>query len=590
MKIHPLLPFLCLLGSSVSADVTLFHGPAGGPGNIAVHDDLGVNPATFPASLQGITLLPLDFVGRTQLDELALDRPRLRTDIPGAARLALPGNMGSLYHYRRDLNPSGAVFGWMLIGADGVAQSLWEAPGTGLNGDIAPVIPRVAVTPAGDAFLFATTLTAGGDLIELDLASGSATLRSSQIAPQAFSLAGLFLRENWGIAATTTGVYRFDRLPGAEAQPVTFPNAPVWYSGEVTVSGDGNVAAIAAGANSTTAHLYSFASTGDAFQITTTTATFTSAGYLPEHLDGPYLALDQTGSACGWLTDGVSREAFLAEGINPILPASNQLTGNSTYLDTLDEIGVLFFVPGALIYAVGEAGPTPGAAIENIDVYRATMGATATPQLTNLSLSSGVMNPPFFSKSSIQPDALYRLPGSNDLLILNRENNTGKLLLVQTGSSAPIELLNESKSIDLIEEAAGHLLVSVRRTTPIKTRDLLRFDLAQPKVLTSLASLDVAFSYLRPAPRADGWVAFIVTDNPGVSEYLARVHLPTLKGKLLLRIPLVYGPEMSWTQAGNLMFSVDSPTIGSTFFGWPIAPFLLPLLDGPPQGFVLPGN
>jgi len=588
MHYNRILLGLLILTSTPFAEVTLFNGTPGGVGNISVHDETGTNAAVFPVELQGIQLLMLDFVGRTELEELLTDKPRLYMDVPGASRVRMPGSGGSLYHYRRDLSPSGAVFGWMWIGSDGTASSLWELQGTGPTNDVNPVIPRVGVDPSGGSFLFATTVAAGGDLFDLDIATSTATLRTALIGPESFSVAGLFLRSSWGIGAGTGGVWRFDRTAGAQVEAVPITPSASWFSGEVAVSGDGLVATTAAGSSPDMAHIYTFAATGSALQVTPTPTTIFAAGYLPEYRDGPFLALNQDGSCCAFATNVGAREAFLAEGVSPINTTTLQLTDDATYLDTLDEIGVLFFVPGALVLAVGEMDLAPGQGVENLDFYRALTNGAPVPQLQNLSLSSGVPLPPFFVKSTVQPDSIRLLPAGDKLLVLNSDAGIGKLILVDTAGAAPVLLLDEAKSVDLVEHSAGRLLLAVRRENLAETRDLFVLDLLNPTALTTLGSLPDTFEFDRPAVRADGRIAFNVRDTLGAGDFLARVNLPALKGKLLVDFPLSYGPTMTWTETGSLMFSVEQPAADTLVFGWPLAPFIVHVADAPTTGFILP--
>ena len=90
--------------------------------------------------------------------------------------------------------------------------------------------------------------------------------------------------------------------------------------------------------------------------------------------------------------------------------------------------------------------------------------------------------------------------------------------------------------------------------------------------------------------RVDGWVAFVIADTGGTGQFVARVHLPTLKGKLFLRIPLFFGPALTWSSTGSLFLSIDFSPTDSLFVGWPFGAKASVLDDGPTTGFILPGN
>ena len=118
-----------------------------------------------PPALQGIVLLPIECVGRTRLQEFSEARCR-RIEIPGAARLQLPREQGSLYRYKRS-DDAGVAFGFLWIDPQGRARSVYERNGTGPTGSDDPLSRRVAVTRDGGAFLIATSPAAEGDLIEV---------------------------------------------------------------------------------------------------------------------------------------------------------------------------------------------------------------------------------------------------------------------------------------------------------------------------------------------------------------------------------------------------------------------------------------
>ena len=186
MQILPLKGLLfglgttCLLASArlaqgPSGSVTVFVESSATEGNVRVFDEQTGSEKTAPLSLQGITLLPIDVAGRTPLDEFDSSRARFCDDIPGASRLALPDNRGSLYHYSRLLRDGSKRYGYLYVDAKGTPHDVCALPGHGPF-DSDPFLPRVAVAPDGGAILLATFLTndplsPGGELMEVDLRS-----------------------------------------------------------------------------------------------------------------------------------------------------------------------------------------------------------------------------------------------------------------------------------------------------------------------------------------------------------------------------------------------------------------------------------
>ena len=82
-------------------------------GDVRVFDEATGWTLATPPELKGIQILPIDFVGRTEMLEFMSDRPRYRADVPSASRLVLPRAQGSLYRYSRD-TAEGRVFGKTL--------------------------------------------------------------------------------------------------------------------------------------------------------------------------------------------------------------------------------------------------------------------------------------------------------------------------------------------------------------------------------------------------------------------------------------------------------------------------------------------
>src|SRR5688572_1242527 len=81
-----------------NAQISVFEGNPGQKGDVVT---VTAFTQLRPPQLQGVVLMSLDCVGRTRFTELRADRARLRNDVPGASRLVLPEERGSLYKYRR---------------------------------------------------------------------------------------------------------------------------------------------------------------------------------------------------------------------------------------------------------------------------------------------------------------------------------------------------------------------------------------------------------------------------------------------------------------------------------------------------------
>ena len=594
--------FLTLLLAAAAAspagarDVTLFVGPAPGPGSVLVHPEDGLGAPSSPAELQGIVLLPLDFTGRTRLEELLPDRPRRVTDVPGASRLVLPQGQGSLYRYARPEPAGGLRYGFFAVDGQGVARSLLERPATGPLGIDDPFLGRVAVPPSGDAVLVGTTAAAGGDLLEVVLATGEVIDRTPQLAPLDLLPSGLGLRDSWGAAVGAAGVLRFDRSPGAVAQALPLPGAPAWHGGELAFSAGGGTAATISGAGPTQASVFAFGSAGPARRVSAAPAHLSRAGYLPDDPDGPYLALSPDGSLCTWRTEGMTRESWLARTQAPPGEAPVHLTADGVFADTLDETGLAGPQlmagpggPGAIVLAVGERNDEPQGGIENLDFYRVELpDGSGVPVLTNLTLSSGAAQPPFGGDSSIDPqDGVYRTPAGDRLLYHDSAQGSGSLHVLDLATGVDATVLTNVKSLDAVEAVGADLALSLRREVTEKKRELARFPAEGPPAVQVLASLpdDVVLDRLCGGP--DGRLGLVLA--LGLQEFLIQLHLPTGSGGALLYVPAQYGPTLGYSPAGKLLASGSVGGGAPLFAGWNLAGPPALYAAPPAPGLVLPG-
>jgi hypothetical protein len=589
---HPLAFLLAgALAAKASADVSLFIGPPGGPGDVRVYPEATVGAPSLPALLQQIVLLPIDFAGRTELERFHPQKPRLVLDIPNAGRLILPAGQGSLYRYRRDESGgASAAFGYFLVDSSGVARSVFESAGTGPTGTADPLAEPIAIDAAGTTLLVATSLDAGGDLWEVDLVGGAPRNRSSAVGPIDVASGGLILLPGFGAAITTVSALRFSRVDGLDAQPLAFPGmAPAWFEGGIVASADGAVAALIAGAAATSAHVWAFDATSAPLQVTTAPAHLSGVGSMPSAVAGPFLALSPDGSACAWRTEGSAREAWM-RGV-PIAPAAaeQQLTGDADFIDTLDTIGEFGFLgPASLVILVGEsAGPEGGVA--SADFFRVDLDpVTGATTHTNLSRTSGDLSAPFESKGNLKSeDGIWALPGTTKVIVNNSlSGGVSDLLIADLAAESLTTLASDVKSLDLIE-IAGVDLVLGYQLDQAQLCELLRVPIGSG-VATTLVSLPDAFRFGTAASRSDGWLACLVTDEFG-GAYLARVFVPDDTEQLLAGLPLPLGPTLTFTPSGALATTVDLPA-GFSFFGlWTAAG---PLLLLPPRflpGSVLPG-
>ena len=180
-----LLPSLLLATMPSAGGVVVFRGQPGGAGNVTIVDPSGSPPPTVPAGLAGITLLPIDTSGRAELDALRSNRAQRKTSNMVGSYLALPASQGSLYRYSTP-SAAGTDFGLFVVDALGDARRVLTLPGSGALSNQSPFLSAVAVAPNGDRVLAITKPADGGNLLDIDLATGAVIDRTSGVAPQRF--------------------------------------------------------------------------------------------------------------------------------------------------------------------------------------------------------------------------------------------------------------------------------------------------------------------------------------------------------------------------------------------------------------------
>lgn len=579
---------LTVLPVAQAGGVVVFEGPSGGAGNVRVYDELTGALVSAPVALQGVAFVGFDHTGHTRLTERVGDLPRWRDDVPGAARIALPFDGGSLYHYRRAQGEGGTVFGYAHVTRDGDARALLEVAGIGAGGIGDPFLGRVGVSPNADAFLAATAVEAGGNLLEVTLGPTPSVIdRTSDQPPRRFGGESLALGESFGVAVCARGILRFDRAGTAPAKPVAFlaGQAPSYFSGQLVLSGNAQWAATTAGSGSSALHVFCFDATGIARRATTTPTALSGAGFLPLVEDGPHLAVSDDGSQCAWRTEGATTEAFTRRLQSPPTVGAQFLTSDLNFLDTLDEVGVLYFrASGALSMAVGERMTPAGNAIEKLDFYDVMLSEGGTPSFTNMSMSSGDATLPFFSVPAINPeDGMYLTP--DRAAVVMHDDTNGAVIVHRIGQVGVAQILTDVKELDLVEFAGAFAMISIRRDSGQQPYELYRVPLTfatPPVLITSIAS---GGRFDRPSIRRESWIAFVAHELVG--DRIGRVQLSTGIAHEFSPVPDVLGPTVGRTQLGSFAFSRGAPN--AQHLVWPLGGATVQLLAPAGPGFVLPG-
>lgn len=582
-QLAALVAGLVFTARSAQAQVAVFEGTPGRPGNVLL---VGSTPDR-PAGLQGIQLLPIDCVGRTQLSDLLPDHCRMRTDVPAAARLLLPMEQGSLYRFRRD-TASGAAFGYFVVGANGVARSVLELPGTGPLASDDPLPNKVAVTADGTAFLASSSLAAGGDLWEVDLGSGSAVNRTEGIDAQLFHRNGLALCTDWGLGVSDRGVFRFDRSAGARATSVVLRPSQRWFGSDVVASADGSTVALVAGDDSTHAFVFTCKSGGDALQATTHAMNLPGAGFLPEAVAGPTLALSTDGSRLAWKSQDSSGECWLRDLRPGIPPQDVQVTGSANFDNTLNETGVIAFLDLDSIVLI--VGRSQSDGIGKADFYRVDLGAGGSLSATNLTRTSGLVQVPFDYGHLSTADGIYQAPGANPCYVVHDSHSAsqGTLLWIDPDIGA-LPFQDQVASLDSMDPAGSYIVAGVHR--PVGVDDPLRdsinlLQIPHGAVGTTVTVLPQGCRLSRHVgSRSRSRFAAVLELETG--ELFGRADVPSTNGLALTKLPFAYGPTTGMLADGSVLASLTLSGVRVEFSWSELGTQVL--RSSPGDSFLLPG-
>jgi len=572
-----LLTGVGLARSQSNAQATIFEGRPRQTGDVVV-----LGPSEIrPSELQGISLLPIDCIGRTSATELTEDQPRLRDDVPGAGRLALPGGEGSLYKYKRGAS-SGSVFGFFLVDVRGAAHPLFERAGTGPSGRQDPFLEKLAVGARAKHILVATTLEAGGDLWEVGLADGTAVERTAGLEPLAFQPNGLVLNLAWGFGLSSSGPVRFERCPGGTAELVSMPPRLPWFGPDVVRSADESTVAFVAGQHADSAYVLICRQTGGAQQVSETPQHVSGAGFLPEVRIGPTLALSTDGSRVAWRSEGtLYNEGWVRSTRNG--SSDLQVTRDENFDDTLDETGVIaFFSTDSLVMLVGRRN---GSEVGQADLFRVDARSGGSLAITNLTGTSGITQTPFDYGTLKSDDGVLQVPGSPAWLV--HDSRRERLLWVEPGRGAQV-FFDRVRSLDFVEPVGDYLVAGLRRRPgvdrPVESTHLLQ--IPRGGLGSAAILLPDGSRMLHPTGSRTG-ARFVGVLEQGSGEWLGRLDVPSDAGLVLSNRFVQFGPTLGRLGDGSVLASLELPA-SRLVFHW--SDLGLEVLRSGAEGFVLPGE
>ncbi len=563
-------------------------------GDVRVFDEATGASLATPDDLRGIRILPIDFVGRTQLLEFTEGRPRYMTDVPSASRLVLPKAQGSLYRFSRQ-TPEGRVFGFMHIDGKGAPHALAQRIASGRLTGTDPYLPLIAVSPEGDSFMVATRFEAGGDAYEVDLKDGRVFNRTGNTGPLAIRQFGLGLQKEWGVIAAHRGVLRFKRASSKSADrfaiPISFGQPWAWYQGDLVFSLNGKWAMTVLGNTPDTGHVWAFSADTAPRRVSVMPNPNAGAGFLPEFRAGPFKAISDDGMLCAWVNKGASsRELHIGRGPEAGVLDSEQVTRPLYFHDTLDEIGQAgFFKPDRLTFLAG-AKDYIHTGMNRADVFEATMPQNSdTLQIENLSMTSGEDESPYTEYGTVEPDRVLWSPYDERFVIFDGEHGKA-LYTVDAEGTGLTSILTGIQKLNMLNIARQGVLFDARRTAEAgglhEMYRLHSLDTVDPVTLVSTVSVDTEF--VRPALRRDGWVTFVAVDTDEQTEVLSKVNVGSGAFQSFALTSQSYGPALGYTHRGSVLFSLETPG-ATSYMLWPFGSSQgVALQASPDTGFVLP--
>lgn len=409
-----------------------------------------------------LTLLPLDVTGRSEAGDDLAGATRHRVDATGAQWLELPNGGGTLRRYLRTENAgSGATFEGLLHldrnGWPGVVLEL-ETPMAGA------IHPFVGVGRDGRRVLAGTSLGAGGDLFDVDLARGLALVRTPLAAPLDLRPESLFVGDGFAFAVAADGPRRFsldDPAPAAlvPTAPSTLP--PAFWSGDAAISFHGARAVVLAGTSPTAVRPYVFGPVGPHFPAADGFFAGMGAGYANATTFGPFLTVDDDGRTASFRVEGVpgangtpASEVFVGRTATGLPPVA--ASGDAFLMDTLAEIGRVLGSPhvgGGVLFFAGEPnGPDEGG-LEAADLLGARPAPGGGLELRNVTNTMGDSTPPFADGvPTLTPARVDRITDSNALVW---DDDAGRLVTVHFDATGVVTVLGNVREVEWVESVGG---------------------------------------------------------------------------------------------------------------------------------------
>ncbi len=528
----------------------------------------GERLSTDLSDWDSLAVVPIDFTGRAELRASLAGSPRLRVDVGQGARIELANGLGTLFKVRATRQGS-LVYAYVHVPASGVPRRLIERPA--LTGISDPFLDRIAIDAEGTAILVATSFAGGGDLFEVNLASGVVDSRTEGVPPVAFAPDGLWLQSGWGFGVSPAGVHRFVRRPGAASGLVPVVGAaPSVWRGDAATSPAGTFAVTIAGQGPDGWIPYVFGAFGPARPVAQVGSRISPVGYLPESTFGPFLGVSDDGVSAAWCLEVPAVEPFrdVMVGRADLIAAPVAASGDAVVVDTLDEVGRIIPSPaGDFLFAVGEPNDPTEGGLEAADVYSARIDPAGTFTARNLSRTSASVAAPFDPGTWVPARMTLVTPST----ALVHDDDAKRLLAFDINTGQWAVVLLEVREVAWIEtsDASGGWVAAVERDDAQRNWQIIASatpggpaQVVDPGSPTAEYRTPTAFRGRAASVGAvPGAVAYIRRE--GTLEFLDVVELPTLQRIRWSPSVSTFAPPLSFLGPRTLLFTRQAgPALG----------------------------
>ncbi|QDV09477.1 hypothetical protein Poly30_50350 [Planctomycetes bacterium Poly30] len=508
--------------------------------------------------------MPIDISGRSELTSGLAHSAQLRVDAGLGSRIVLPRGRGSLWMLR-GTRAGLPGFALVHVAADGHPRLLLERDALAFGES--PFLPKIGLDPWAAGLMVATVPGAGGDLMEVDIDSAAVEVRTSHLPPLNFGVDGVWLGELWGFGVASDGPYRFLRRAGATAALVQVAGtAPAVWRGDAFMNPVCGAAVAVAGSAPDAWQPFVFDAVGMARAASSAPQDMRPAGFLPEFVSGPFLALCNDGVTAAWCVEDVNvlMEPFtdVVLGRAEAVPTTVVASGDAQMVDTLNEVGRVTPSPaGGILFAVGEPNVPAEGGLEGAEVLSAALDGAGQLTLRNLSGTSNDTLLPLFD-TALPTWTPARVVFLNEEYALVQDDDGKELQVLSLISGQRTTVLDAIREVYWIEPVgpSGGWVAAIERDDANRRQQIIAATSAG-QAASVLDAGSPTVQYLKQvAHHASGAVAYIRQDA-GV-EFLDVVEVSTLQLRRWSQTPGAFQPPLAFIGRGSLAFTRQAGAAG----------------------------